>query len=124
MGGWPVVPLAGCEVSTHNSQPLRELGSKTCSVRCSIRCRGAVVATEVLRRVDVQYRLGVRLLDVAPVTLTGMVIHNTLSISHHWSDVPKPHPQPVLHIHPPKHLRGHHCAVASNRAPHGARFRS
>ena len=30
---------------------------------------------------DVQYRLGVRLLDVAPVT--GMVIHNTLSISHH-----------------------------------------
>ena len=23
MGGWPVVLLAGCEVSTHNSQPLR-----------------------------------------------------------------------------------------------------
>ena len=58
-----------------------ELGSKTCSVRCSIRRHGAVVAAEVLRRVDVQYRLGVRLLDVAPVT--GMVIHNTLSISHH-----------------------------------------
>jgi hypothetical protein len=27
-----------------------------------------VVAAEVLRRVDVQYQLGVRLLDVAPVT--------------------------------------------------------
>ena len=50
-------------------------------MRCSIRRHGAVVAAEVLRRVDVQYRLGVRLLDVAPVT--GMVIHNTLSISHH-----------------------------------------
>ena len=36
----------------------------------------SVVAAEVLRRVDVQYWLGVRLLDVAPVT--GMVNHNTL----------------------------------------------
>ena len=77
---------------------------------------------ELLRRVDVQYRLGVRLLDVALVMRYAQCIVNDHSC--HWSNVQKPHPQPVLHIHPPKHLRGHHCAVASNRAPHGARFRS
>jgi hypothetical protein len=56
-----VVLLAGCEVSTQLSA-VEELGSKTCSVRSSIRRRAAVVAAEVLRRVDAQYRLGVRLL--------------------------------------------------------------
>ena len=52
-----------------------------------------------------QYRLGVRLLDVALVMRYAQCIVNDHSC--HWSNVQKPHPQPVLHIHPPQHLRGH-----------------
>ena len=51
-----------------------------------------------------QYRLGLRLRDVAPVMRYAQCI--MIDHSCHWSNVQKPHPQPVLHIHPPQHLRG------------------
>ena len=57
-----------------------------------------------------QYRLGVRLRDVAPVMRYAQCI--VTDHSCHWSDVQKPQPQPVLRIH---HLSTYVATTAPRR---------